>query len=220
MPGIKTIILLMVATAISVEFSMAQENDTTFYNGITHTKPKFFFAFDNSRTFVRGQNTIVRGFKTGAEIEDRFRLGVGFYVLGADIVDEIRVERENLPDTNRLAQLKMSWLALNYDYIFFSKGKWEFSIPVNIGLGNSHYEYFEDNQSQKALEGDILMYWLGVNGQYKVIRYAGVGFGVGYSGLLLSNEAIEEKIDSPYYVLKLQVYLGEIYRAIFKKDDK
>lgn len=183
-------------------------------------KRSFFFSFDNSRTFIRGQNTVVNGFKTGIDVGKEYRIGLGFYSLAADIVDPITVKREGLPDTTRLAQLKFGWLAGTFEFIFLTKNKWQFSIPANIGIGNSYYEYFDESKSVKAKSGTIVLSEVGASGQYKIVKWAGLGFGLGLRNQLVANPQIAQQISSPFYVFKVKLFLGEIYRSVFpKKQD-
>ena len=211
--------LILLATMLSFSFAYADgEGEAT---GKTYFKPKFFFSFDNSRTFIRGRNASVIGLKMGMDLQRKFKYGIGFYSLQTDIVDEITIERENKPDTMRRAQLGMSWTAFAFEYIFYRKNKWIFSTPANIGVGQSYYEYFEKDQgSVEAKSGPVLVHEFGVAGEYKMIRWVGLGAGLGYRFLGVQNEQIEQSFDSPFYVFKIKVYLGEVYRTIFPKKEK
>ena len=53
---------------------------------------------------------------------------------------------------------------------------------------------------------------------YKIIRWIGVGTGVGYRLVLYKSPGIKEKFSSPEYVIKLKIYLGEIVRTITGKE--
>ena len=53
---------------------------------------------------------------------------------------------------------------------------------------------------------------------YKIIKWVGIGTGVGYRLILFKNGGIKENFSSPVYVIKLKVYLGAIVRSITGKE--
>ena len=54
----------------------------------------------------------------------------------------------------------------------------------------------------------------------KIVKWVGVGFGVGYRIMLLNNPDIPDKLSSPLYVLRLKIFLDEVYRSIFPKKEE
>ena len=55
---------------------------------------------------------------------------------------------------------------------------------------------------------------------YKIVRWVGIGTGVGYRFIYYKESGINEQFSSPEYVIKLKVYLGEIVRTITGKELK
>ncbi|MCL4857600.1 MAG: hypothetical protein KJZ55_10095 [Flavobacteriales bacterium] len=93
-------------------------------------------------------------------------------------------------------------------------------MSSQIGIGRAHYQYFNPT-TQKAVRtrySAIISYEPAMLIDYKIIRWFGIGTGVGYRLVLYKNNGIEEKITSPVYIVKLKIYLGEIVRTITGKE--
>lgn len=54
----------------------------------------------------------------------------------------------------------------------------------------------------------------GVSGDYKLFSWLGIGMGAGYRLMLIDNKAIDENFNSIIYVLKVKLFLSEIYKAV------
>jgi uncharacterized oligopeptide transporter (OPT) family protein len=55
---------------------------------------------------------------------------------------------------------------------------------------------------------------VGISAQYKIIRWVGVGAGLGYRLMLVNNPEIETKMNSPVFAIGIKLYLGEIVKSI------
>ncbi|MCW5918764.1 MAG: hypothetical protein KIS71_03175, partial [Bacteroidetes bacterium] len=54
-----------------------------------------------------------------------------------------------------------------------------------------------------------------ITGHYKLIRWVGIGFGVGYRVMLKNNKQLKDNLSSPIYILRLKIFVDEIYRTVF-----
>ena len=179
-------------------------------------RPKMFFQIDSYNSFVRSRKANALGFKTGFDFGKKLRLGMGFSVLSTDAVDKIVVEK----DTFR-AEIKSSYFTSGIEYVLYRKGPWQITFPAHVGLGSSYYEYPDgkkrDNQAYKH---NIILFEPAITGHYKIVKWVGVGFGVGYRIMLLNNPDIPDKLSSPLYVLRLKIFLDEVYHSIFPKKEE
>ena len=55
---------------------------------------------------------------------------------------------------------------------------------------------------------------LGVNAQYKVLRWVGLTAGVGYRVMLINNKEIDAKMNSPIFAVGIKIYLSEVVKSI------
>ena len=101
------------------------------------------------------------------------------------------------------------------EYVFFRNKRWEFSIPLQIGIGNTHYEYHYGDHKFRNNWSVIINYEASISGHYKILKWFGVGAGIGYQLMLKDNPAIKENFNTPVYSIKLKIFLGDIYKSVF-----
>jgi hypothetical protein len=89
-----------------------------------------------------------------------------------------------------------------------------------MGIGSSYYGYVNDSLGQKKIDrGGIILYEPAITGQYKLTKWFGLGFGAGFRLMLVNNKAIDAKFNSPVYIFKAKVFIAELFRPMFKKDE-
>jgi hypothetical protein len=189
-------------------------------------KPKFSVRLDSRNSFISSQNAKIIGLKIGWEYNNAVKIGIGYNRLNSKISytkyyfnDEI-----NRYDTLQ-SFLKFEYLSPFFEYVFFKNNKWEHAIPVQIGIGNSRYEYV-DAKGIIHYENfrPVILYEPLMTTQYKIFPWIGVGTGVGYRLILVGNKQINKNLNSPIYTLRLMVFLGDLYKDLKKffvpnKDD-
>jgi hypothetical protein len=52
-------------------------------------------------------------------------------------------------------------------------------------------------------------------GHYKILKWIGIGSGLGFQLMLKDNPAIMENFNTPVYSIKIKIFLGDIYRSVF-----
>jgi hypothetical protein len=184
------------------------------------TKPKFIFKFDSRHSYVSHTPTKVFGFKTGLDFRKKIRIGIGYHELEGPryidhVIDSMGVILDTVP-----AILHMNYISVFIEYVIFNEKKWEISLPFQWGFGSSKYEYTHGGEGYNLLRRPISVFEPTIEGHYKIIPFVGIGAGIGYRFMLLNNKEIEEKFNSPIYILKIKVFLGDIYKAIFKKPKR
>lgn len=182
-------------------------------------KPKLSIRLDNRYSFTATTPSKIIAIKIGAEFNDKFKVGGGYNLLNSTLTKPVYY-KEGGVDTVLTSNLKMSYMSYFIEYVFFRNKRWEFSIPLQIGIGNTHYEYRFDKFKFRNNWSMIVNYEASVSGQYKIIKWVGIGAGFGYQLMLKDNPAIQENFNTPIYVVKFKVFLGEIYRSVFPKKKK
>lgn len=179
-------------------------------------KPKPFFQLDGYNSFVRKRGANAIGVKAGVSFNKKIRFGIGYMKLFTDVVDSIEVN----PGKYYRGEVKSGYFTTGIEYILYEEDPWQLSFPANIGIGSSYYDYPDGKHTHnKALKGSIILFEPAITGHYKVIRWVGVGFGVGYRIMLKNNTRITDKHSSPLYVLKLKIFLDEIYKSVFQPEE-
>ena len=111
--------------------------------------------------------------------------------------------------------LQFRYLNLFFEYVYYKTGKWHFSLPIQLGLGDSRYKYKVNGEKMVENKHLIFLYEPGVSGQYKINKWLGAGLDVGYRLMLINNKTIGSRFNSPVYDIKIIIFWGEIYKTIF-----
>jgi hypothetical protein len=189
--------------------------DSLMYN--LSQKPTFFFQFDATNSFVSGSGANAIGVKAGLDFGKRIKFGAGYYTMVSDIVESKYVARY---DTFYNAKLQMNYYTTFIDYVLYDRNRWQFSFLNQFGIGNSYFWYYPNKSENKRKTETIsskpvILYEPAVMGQFRIMKWFGVGFGTGYRIMILTNKEIDHKLSSPIYALRLKLYLDEIYATIW-----
>jgi hypothetical protein len=181
------------------------------------SKPRLSFRFDNRHSFVSTTQAKINAVKIGAEYDYVFRMGLGYNQLYSTVTRNEVLRNNGLPYDTVTSFLKLWFISAYSEYVFFLTRRWEFSVPLQLGVGYSKFNYSYNNENFTNRRHLIAVYEAGINGHYKLIPGLGVGAGMGYSLMLIDNPAINENFNTPIYSFRIKVFLGDIYRLIVKK---
>ncbi len=182
-----------------------------------HTKPKLDVKFDNRFSFIRDNALKTIGLKVGLNFRRKFKVGLGINQMLVPIETTAFDEEGNVVPVD----LEYFYFSPYMEYVYYNSKRWEFSLSTQLGIGGASYQY---NNAQgkkiKLEESTVLSYEPAMLIDYKIVRWIGIGTGVGYRLIYYKEPGIKEKFSSPEYVVKLKVYLGEIVRTITGKELK
>ena len=193
----------------------------TITNGQTKSEKRSlspFLVFDSYFSFIGNKSADVWGFKGGVKVDEKWRLGLGYNLLSSDIVEQKVLPSEELAyaknDTVK-AQLFVRYFPLMAEYIHYNEGNWQISTPLQVGYGQSYFQYFDKNDNKRRIyKKGVVAPQLGVNAQYKVLRWVGLTAGVGYRVMLINNKEIDAKMNSPIFAVGIKIYLSEVVKSI------
>ena len=181
-------------------------------------KIKPFFQLDSYYSFIGSKNADVWGFKAGVEWNHQWRIGLGYNKIKSDIV-----ETKKLPDTevpfarkdSAKAQLYLKYFPIMVEYVFYEKDPWQITAPLTLGYGKSYFQYYaSDNQKRKIFNHGVLITEPGAYVQYKILKWMGVGIGLGYRIMLINNPDIETKFNSTVFSIRIKLFPGAIILSI------
>lgn len=195
------IIILFVLASLC---SKAQLLDTI--NKDLKRRPGIVAKLDSRNTFIDGKINQFSGVKLGLSFNRRTRYGIGYSYL-----------KDGKKFTNSLGEIgthNIDYFHFFADYVFYNKGKWEFAIPVQIGLGNSYIKYPNIISNQKF----VMLYEPSIAGQYKIIKWFGVGLDLGFRYYIIKNKELGNEFQSPTYTFKTLIYWDILYKTLFPKS--
>lgn len=178
-------------------------------------RPQLDVKFDFRFSFIASRDFRTSGFKIGVSFNRKLKMGLGYNQL-------IVPAKSTIKDNDKLfnAELKYIYFSPYFEYVYHTSKRWEFNLSAQVGFGRGHYQYYnvDEDRTVKTKYSTILSYEPVMLIDYKIIRWFGVGTGVGYRLIFYKNSNIEEHLTSPVYVFKVKVYLGEIVRTITGKQ--
>lgn len=177
------------------------------------------FQYDNRNERYYGVRARMNGLKLGVEIEEIFRVGVGFYGNNTFYPFEPPSAIQSLPQT-----VKFRYTTVFTEWVLYKDFRWEISLPLAYGGGMIQHNNFKLDGSQPEFLGrDTIrrnrLIDIGAMGHYKVFPWAGIGAGIGYRQLLQDDPTYRKPFSAPYFDIKLNLFLGYIYKGIFKPEE-
>jgi len=178
-------------------------------------------------TFINGYRSPILTIRAGLDFDHRIRIGAGLSILklspyepGSDntpfYLDKIITDTVGVHLVH--PALLFRYINLFAEYVYYKSGRWQFSIPIQFGIGGSSYSYIFNGKNIKESKHTILLYEPAVSGQYKITKWVGAGLDVGYRLMLINNKNIGSKFNSPVYDIKVIVYWRELYKGVVKKN--
>ena len=177
----------VLATIVSQHVFAQQSSVKTFEDDFKksfNTKPQLDVKFDSRFSFIRGKDLRTSGFKIGVSFNRKFKTGLGYNRLIIPTKSTIKIE-----DKFSEVELEYDYFSPYFEYVYHSSKRWEFNLSSQIGIGRAHYQYF-NSTTQKAVGtrySAVISYEPAMLIDYKIIRWVGIGTGVGYRLVLIIN---------------------------------
>ncbi|GAC1586937.1 MAG: hypothetical protein NVS3B25_02460 [Hymenobacter sp.] len=186
----------------------------------------FVLSLDNRESFVQSSAVRVIGLNAGVVVPNgRWRLGLGAYTLSRDYADLYVYQYRNGRRTKKILdtltpQLDLTYLTPNVSYVFFQRPWLEVSVPLEVGMGRSHYTVTDQNGKTPTNErGLFVPVEAGVAVLLKPTRWVGVSGSVGYRKSVLEID-YKEDFDGLYFSYRLNVFVGNIWRDLHRRQQQ
>ena len=173
---------------------------------------------DNRYSFVQSSAVRIIGLNVGVVPRGKpYRLGLGAYTLSRSYSDLYtysgKGKNRKLKDTLTPA-LSLTYFTPNFSYTFFHHRFIELSIPVDIGLGRSHYTITDENGKVTTDDrGLFIPAEIGLGVLLKPTRWVGISGGAGYRASLKEID-YKEDFNGWYYSYRLNLFVGNIWHDL------
>jgi hypothetical protein len=171
-------------------------------------KPTFYVAFHNRNTVVNVQKTKLYGIVGGFDFNKKIKLYLGVY--GFVKPNKLLLTNHPIADKDSVYQsINTENISIGADYTFYNNKILYLSIPFQIGVGTTHYKYWELDQNTLIRKDNYLTVpiELGTNAYIKILPFAALKGGIGYRFSIGKKEVT--RLTSPYYNLGLAILIGE-----------
>jgi len=210
---IRTFFLIAVAAAMH-NTANAQLLDSMAAAFQHQPRPDAFL--DTRNSFISNEHVKVRGVKLGVNYNKTVQVRMGFSRLAKGVERELNLGTEEQPILQK-AELRFWYISAYFDYNFYKTRHWHISIPLQLGVGQSHYLYTDaKDQKQRPFKGPMVLYEPAMVAVYKPLPWCGVGAGIGLRLMLYTNPQLSDRFTAPTYTVKFAIYFGELYKAISK----
>lgn len=175
-------------------------------------------SLDNRNSFVQASAVRIIGLNIGLTLRGkRYRLGLGGYTLRRSYAQLYtysgKGRRQKLKDT-LTPELSLTYFTPNFAYTFFHSRWLELSVPVDIGLGRSHYTITDEKGKVTTdTKGLFFPAEIGVGALLKPTRWVGLSGAVGYR-VSLKEIDYQEDFNGWYYSYRLNLFVGTIWHDL------
>jgi hypothetical protein len=173
-------------------------------------KPIFHYKFDSRSAFIGNRNANVWGIKIGIGYNRRLRFGIGYNYLKSRLPAKVNLIEPQTGEPIR-TRLRMRYMSIYAEYVYFRKNKWELSVPVQLGIGSTKYVAFVNPENNYQSAGHLVLLYepcLSVN--YRIVPFVAVGTEMGLRLALIKNRNVKEQLTAPIYVFKVIVYWADM----------
>ncbi|WP_201985219.1 hypothetical protein [Hymenobacter rubidus] len=178
----------------------------------------FVLSLDNRESFVQSSAVRIIGLNAGVVLPGRrWRLGMGGYTLSRNYADLYVYQYKNGKRTKKVVDtltphLSLTYFTPNVSYVLFQRSWLEVSVPLEAGLGRSHYyETDQNGTAHNDSRGWFVPVEAGLAVLVKPLRWVGVSGSAGYRKSVLEID-YKEDFDGPYFSYRLNVFVGVIWR--------
>jgi hypothetical protein len=178
-------------------------------------KPNLIGNFSTRYAFIDHISSPILNIWGGLNFGNTFRVGAGFAFLKNPYQTDQIINSAISP-----IRIEFNYFNVFAEYVFYRTPKWEFSIPLFFGIGDSYIRYINSNSAIKHTKKLILLYEPVISGHYKLFPWLGIGADIGYRLMLKNNKSIDRKFNSPVYGFGLLIFTKELYNIYLRKSKK
>lgn len=210
-------IALIVALAIGTGIVRAQVDSTI----TASRKTKLFFNFDTRGTFIQRKHINIFGVNAGITYgEKRNRITAGYYWLGYNAAHRLVNWRKILSRTLNLSYYTATdvrFVNFAYWHTAIRNRRWVLSTPLEIGIGNESTRFRDlfDGLATGSRRDYFIPLQVGVYGEYRAFRWAGINSQIGYRNALSSGE-FRKRFSGFYYSYGVNLYPETIWKDLKK----
>ena len=165
------------------------------------------------------QKSKFNGFKIGATVKDKYRLGIGIYGMQNWLqLQDRKFDPQVYPEATDTNFFNFTYVSLFFQPIWYKTKRWDISTPLQLGIGTIELSLRETSGLDVVyLRESIPLTTFSVVPQYKVLRWFAVGVGLGYRKSLSSRWEIKNAVNAHFWNVQFKLLIGEVYKMVFKR---
>jgi hypothetical protein len=180
-------------------------------------KPTIDFRLDSRNNFISSRKASTFGIKLGFDYNSRLRIGLGYNFLRTNFYERTII---GIPPNRQVRsyRLTLQYICFYVDYVYYNSRKWTFSVPVQVGLGQtSSVGIFPAFEKRRNDSSPIMLYEPCLSGEYRVLPWFALNANAGFRIVLLKGASFRQKLTAPMYVAGVSIYWSMLYNSFFIK---
>lgn len=182
---------------------------TPIENAFQDETPSLDLKYETRNSFIGSKYARINALRIGVNFDQTFKVGLSYNWLSSRINDSIRIDDQSMV----YARYRLMYVASYADWVYYLDDKWKVSILAMVGAGLTHFGYEGENYKSHFL----LLYEPYMSAERRVLKYFGIGGGIGFRLALIGDQYTKQRINSPIYVLKAALYLDDLRAALNTK---
>src|SRR5262249_37535676 len=132
---------------------------------------------DTRTTIFEKQQLNIYGYDAGVLVNNKLRLGLGYYRIEDDLPEE-----ETVNDISTTVNAKIHYGSVNTELVYFDRRFVSFGFPFELGVGNYRITNTIPDSATvvSSMKGYMAFSNFGLSGTFKPIRWIGLKGMVGY----------------------------------------
>ena len=182
---------------------------------ILKSRASIDLRLESRYSFIDNEFAGISGFRAGVSFRRKLRFGGGISWLKSDITQNEYIPNENGVLISTPKYLRMAYVALYADFVFYKTKRWQVSVPIQTGFGQSWFQYQKAYNLGSNKKYSFALYEPGIATNFKIFKWFGLGADVGYRFVLKNGSYVDQKFNSPTYAFKILFWADQLYYDLF-----
>lgn len=215
----RTGLYLLCCLALAITTARAQYMDTL--RRAFAGRKTLDVGFDSRNSFVDNSRVSISSVKVGVSFSNKISIGAGYAWLNnqTPVLNTYHFHDADLnKDTFLTQRLAFSYVRFYVNYIYYQSRRWEFSLPLQVGVGRMGFKSNYKGTDRLSDQGYCFLYEPEIDVKFKLLRWLGVEGDLGYRFLFKDNKFIKNTFNSPLISLGVFIDWGEVALTAFPKN--
>lgn len=176
-------------------------------------RPRLVALYDSRYSLLNGQLYTVNGLRAGIELRSRLRMGGAVYFLSN--ASPTRHANPADADPTTTSNVRFNYFAGYAEYVLLETPRWEVSATTQLGLGKAQVRYTARGGRSSNTSPDLIgIIEPSLLVQYRILRWVGVGAGVGWRQPVFVSAVIRDELNGPVFHLRGKLFLNDLIKAL------
>lgn len=172
------------------------------------------FKFGGSNAIISQRKAATIGIRGGVSFGPKFSFGIGYMGNGKGFGSN-PIEVSDKFNSTLYKYLMLGYFCVYTEYYFYKTKYWEFSIIPQVGIGKTYYRLNQFGVNSETARTRVLLYEPMMTGEYKILKWLGVGADLGFRFALKNRGIVQERFTAPMYSFHVDIYWSTLTRILF-----